>query len=75
MADNHMNPAEAVEVMLALRAAQAIGHHWGTFQLTNEGVEKPRAALAAALAAKGIAAERFPAMQPGRVWQPEPIST
>ncbi|MGL5362745.1 MAG: MBL fold metallo-hydrolase [Bosea sp. (in: a-proteobacteria)] len=70
MADNHMNPDEAVEVMLALKAEQAIGHHWGTFQLTNEGIEKPRLALAAAVAAKGLSAERFTASQPGQVWQP-----
>jgi L-ascorbate metabolism protein UlaG (beta-lactamase superfamily) len=74
MEDNHMNPAEAVQVMLALRAEEAIGHHWGTFQLTNEGVERPRADLAAALAAAGVDPVRFRASLPGMVWaQNEPI--
>jgi L-ascorbate metabolism protein UlaG (beta-lactamase superfamily) len=68
MADNHMNPDEAVEVMLSLGAEAALGHHWGTFQLTNEGVERPREALAAALARAGISAERFRASRPGQVW-------
>jgi L-ascorbate metabolism protein UlaG (beta-lactamase superfamily) len=70
MADNHMNPAEAVEVMKALRAEVALGHHWGTFQLTDEGIERPPEALADALRQAGISPERFPASRPGMVWQP-----
>ncbi len=69
MRDNHMNPEEAVQVMLSIRAEQALGHHWGTFQLTDEGIERPPAALAAALAAAGLAEERFRAMRPGLSWQ------
>jgi len=55
-------------VMLALRAEQAIGHHWGTFQLTDEGVERPPAALKAALAEAGLPEERFRPMRPGLSW-------
>lgn len=69
MADNHMNPDEAVQVMLSLRAEQALGHHWGTFQLTNEGVERPLEALTAAVAAPGLHPERFVAARPGTVWE------
>jgi hypothetical protein len=36
-----MNPAEAVEVLSLLAAPQALGYHWGTFQLTDEGAETP----------------------------------
>ncbi len=68
MADNHMNPEEAVKVMQALRAEEALGHHWGTFQLTNEGVDRPPAALKAALAAAGVPEHRFRASRPGEVW-------
>jgi L-ascorbate metabolism protein UlaG (beta-lactamase superfamily) len=73
MADNHMNPDEAVQVMKSLNADHALGHHWGTFQLTNEGVERPREALAAAVAKAGIAAERFRASRPGEVWTPPAV--
>ena len=68
MSDNHMNPDEAVKVMLALGARQAIGHHWGTFQLTDEGVERPPEALKAALAEAGLPEERFRPMRPGLSW-------
>lgn len=68
MADNHMNPAEAIEVMKSLRAEQALGHHWGTFQLTNEGVTRPREALLAALNEAGVPKESFTPSLPGMVW-------
>jgi L-ascorbate metabolism protein UlaG (beta-lactamase superfamily) len=69
MQPQHMNPDEAVRVFLDCGAAQALGHHWGTFRLTNEGIERPLRALSAALAARNIAAQRFPALRPGEVWQ------
>jgi L-ascorbate metabolism protein UlaG (beta-lactamase superfamily) len=69
MGDNHMNPEEAVKVMLALRAEQAIGHHWGTFQLTDEGIERPPEALKLALAEAGLPEERFRPMRPGLSWE------
>lgn len=65
MAGQHMNPDEAVLGMKLSRAAFALGHHWGTFQLTDEAVEAPRKALGAALAAHGVPAAAFPAMLPG----------
>lgn len=68
MSDNHMNPDEAVKVMLALKAEQALGHHWGTFQLTDEGIERPIEALKLALAEAGLPEERFTPMRPGLSW-------
>lgn len=68
MSDNHMNPEEAVKVMLALGAAEAVGHHWGTFQLTDEGVERPPQALKAAMTGAGLPEERFRPMRPGLSW-------
>jgi L-ascorbate metabolism protein UlaG (beta-lactamase superfamily) len=68
MASQHMNPADAVQAFRLLGARQALGYHWGTFQLTNEGVEQPATDLAAALAAEGMEPARFLAAQPGQVW-------
>jgi len=70
MADNHMNPTEAVKVMQDLRAEAALGHHWGTFQLTNEGAGRPREALAEALQSEGVPDGRFIASLPGMTWEP-----
>ena len=69
MWDNHMNPQEAVKVMRSLRAEQALGHHWGTFQLTDEGVGRPPEALRAALAEAGLPQESFLPMRPGLSWR------
>jgi len=68
MEAQHQNPEEAVEGMGLANAAYAAGHHWGTFQLTNEAIEEPREKLSAALAAAGVAPGRFRAMRPGEVW-------
>jgi L-ascorbate metabolism protein UlaG (beta-lactamase superfamily) len=64
-----MNPEEAVRVMAETGAAQVLGHHWGTFRLTNEGVDEPPRALAEALRAAGVPPERFRALRPGEVWE------
>ncbi|HWT29438.1 MAG TPA: MBL fold metallo-hydrolase, partial [Propylenella sp.] len=66
MAAQHINPREAVEIMLDCGAAQAFGHHWGTFRLTDEPIEAPAEELALALAEKGIPPERFQPLRPGQ---------
>ena len=68
MRDQHQDPAEAVEGFLLSGADHAVGHHWGTFQLTNEGREAPPRELSAALQAKGIGPDRFRALGPGEWW-------
>jgi L-ascorbate metabolism protein UlaG (beta-lactamase superfamily) len=65
----HMNPAESVQAFLDCGAEFALGHHYGTFQLTDEAIDAPLAALGEALKTTGIPAERFRAMRPGQVWE------
>jgi len=55
----HMNPAEAVQAHLDLEASDSIGMHFGTFQLTTEGVDEPLRALDEACRAKNIPRSRF----------------
>lgn len=69
MADQHVDPVQAVRIFQDLGARQGLGMHWGTFQLTDEPREQPPALLAAALEAEGIAPARFRAMAPGEVHQ------
>jgi len=67
MQDQNMNPADAVKALADCGAEQALAHHHGTFQLTDEAIDAPAAALHAALEQAKIPRERFVALQPGQV--------
>jgi L-ascorbate metabolism protein UlaG (beta-lactamase superfamily) len=66
MQAQHINPEEAVQIMLDCGAERAFGHHWGTFRLTHEPIDAPVLELAEALAARGVSPERFQPLLPGR---------
>lgn len=68
MKGQHQNPEEAVQGMSLSGARWVAGHHWATFQLTDEAIHHPREHLHAALDARSIARERFRPMLPGEVW-------
>jgi L-ascorbate metabolism protein UlaG (beta-lactamase superfamily) len=55
----HVNPEEAVQGMLDLQATRAIGVHFGTFKLTDEGIDDPKQALEAALDKLKVERSRF----------------
>ncbi len=59
MAAAHMNPEEAVQAHLALGARRSAGMHFGTFQLTDEAMDAPLEALAAARREAGISPDVF----------------
>ena len=65
MKDIHMNPAEAVQAHLDLAARRSIAMHFGTFQLTPEGIDEPVRELEKALRERGVPAERFRAVEVG----------
>lgn len=67
MRDQHMNPEDAVKALADCGAQAALGHHHGTFQLTDEAIDAPAKALVEALDAAKLPQERFVAMQPGQV--------
>jgi L-ascorbate metabolism protein UlaG (beta-lactamase superfamily) len=69
MQDQHMNPAESVQAFKDCGAELALGHHYGTFQLTDEAIDAPTIALAEAIKAAGISPERFRVLQPGEILQ------
>jgi L-ascorbate metabolism protein UlaG (beta-lactamase superfamily) len=68
MREQHMNPAEAVQALADCGAELALGHHYGTFQLTDEAIDAPLVALAEALAAANVSPARFRTLRPGEVW-------
>jgi L-ascorbate metabolism protein UlaG (beta-lactamase superfamily) len=55
----HMNPCEAVQAHLDLEAAESIGMHFGTFQMTIEGIDDPLRALEDAPRASRIPPSTF----------------
>jgi L-ascorbate metabolism protein UlaG (beta-lactamase superfamily) len=55
----HMNPAEAVQAHLDLGASESVGMHFGTFQLTAEGIDEPLRALDEARRAGNVPSTRF----------------
>jgi L-ascorbate metabolism protein UlaG (beta-lactamase superfamily) len=65
MKEMHMNPAEAVQAHQDLESRRSVAMHFGTFQLTTEGIDEPLRALDAALDAQGIARGAFRALEFG----------
>ena len=45
MSDSHVNPEEAVQIMLDLQAEKGFGMHWATFTLTDEDTIEPKIRL------------------------------
>jgi L-ascorbate metabolism protein UlaG (beta-lactamase superfamily) len=69
MRDQHMNPSDAVKAFEDCGAEQALAHHHGTFQLTDEAIDAPVEALHAALDEANILRERFVALRPGQIFE------
>ena len=61
----HMNPAEAVQAHLDLEAAHSVAMHFGTFQLTTEGIDEPASALDEACRTRNVARSRFRILEVG----------
>ena len=55
----HMNPAEAAQAHLDLEASESVGMHFGTFQMTTEGIDEPLRALDDACRARNIPLTSF----------------
>ena len=65
MKEMHMNPDEAIQAHRDLGARRSLGMHFGTWQLTDEGIGAPLAALAAGRVSGGIEASDFRAPEFG----------
>ena len=69
----HVNPAEAVQAHLDLKARYSVGMHWGTFRLTDERLDEPPVKLAEALRAAHVSPERFFLMKHGETRMLAPL--
>jgi len=58
----HMNPTEALQAHLDLEASESIAMHFGTFQLTTEGIDEPVRALEQARLAHHVDPSAFRAI-------------
>ena len=66
MSDQHVNPAEAVQIHRELGSRLSVGMHWGAFQLTDEPRLDPPLALRNSLAEAGLTEDLFQVMEPGQ---------
>jgi N-acyl-phosphatidylethanolamine-hydrolysing phospholipase D len=69
MKNQHVNPAEAVQIHRDLGAKRSLGVHWGTFNLTDEALDAPPLALAQARRELGVADTDFVLIALGQTWQ------
>ena len=75
MKDQHMDPFDAVAAHRDLDAGLSLAIHWGTFQLTDEGIDAPLVGLARARDAAGLPDAAFQAPDFGTtlVWRARPL--
>jgi L-ascorbate metabolism protein UlaG (beta-lactamase superfamily) len=66
----HMNPAEAVQAHCDLSSKRSLGMHYGTWQLTDEGLDDPIDALETARKARGLTSADFSAATFGATYRP-----
>ncbi len=59
MASAHVDPTEAVDIHVQVRAEQSLPIHWGTFQLTIEPILEPARLLRDEMKRRGLALEQF----------------
>ena len=65
MAESHVNPEDAVQIMLDLEAEKAFGMHWATFTLSDEDTIEPKERLKKAVDENGSI--DFKSVSPGDV--------
>lgn len=66
---SHVNPEESVEIFKILNPRYAMAIHFGTFHLTNEGIDEPVMALDQALSKAHVTPQQFRVLQVGQDWQ------
>jgi L-ascorbate metabolism protein UlaG (beta-lactamase superfamily) len=73
MAYSHVNPDEALTVFEKLRARHALGIHFGTFPMADDGPDDAVKELSEALTRRAISADRFRTLETGAGWMVPPL--
>lgn len=68
MKGQHQDPDEAVQGMQLCHAAHVAGHHFATFQLTDEAIDDPLVRLQAALARHAVEPTTFRPLRAGETF-------
>ncbi len=64
----HMNPMEAVQAHLDLRARCSVAMHWGTFELADDPLDEAPRLLKAAISAANLSDRTFRIPNPGQTF-------
>ena len=75
MKDQHVDPAEALQIHRDVGARRSLGIHWGTFELTDEALDEPPERLAVARREQGLAEDDFFVLAIGETRRIEPRIT
>ena len=70
----HVNPEEAVRIHRDVRSRRTVAIHWGTFQLTDEPLDRPLAELAAARGRHRLAFGEFVTLRHGETMKLEHLT-
>lgn len=65
MQPHHVNPEEALQIHLDMRAKRSVAIHWGTFILTDEPLDEPPRRLKKSLEDRGLPPDAFKVLQHG----------
>ncbi len=70
MNTQHTDPAEAVQIAIAIGAQHLLGIHWATFQLTDEPWDEPSTLLESAMRDRHPSQLAAAAFRAGDMWEP-----
>lgn len=69
MAPQHIDPDDAIKILLDLEAGQALGVHWGTFELAQDSFDQAPRDLSVALRQRQLAVDRVWMLKQGETRQ------
>ncbi|XP_050413923.1 N-acyl-phosphatidylethanolamine-hydrolyzing phospholipase D isoform X1 [Patella vulgata] len=67
MCPQHVDPVEAVDIHLDIKAEHSLGIHWGTFKLTYEPYMEPKEKLEEELKKRSISLDEFITLKHGEI--------